>query len=275
MAIPMMHTQAATDPGNPDRPNEDHYLVGDDLVVIADGATSRTDSGCSHGVSWYAQTLCEHIAQRAASAATLRGALADAIDATCDSHPECDLAHPGSPSAKVGIVRAYGPDAIEWLVLGDISLVVLDTGEGVTVHTQSVDHIGQAERDAARALPVGDPERDRLLVQMKHVMNAERNQEGGYWEASTDRRAAYRVKSGILPLTGVRRLLMLSDGAAALADVYGQVDAAGLLDLATGEGPEAIIKQVRAIEDADPDATRYPRTKIRDDATAIAIEVSP
>lgn len=269
----MMRARAATDPANPDRPNEDHHIIGDDLVVLADGATSRTSSGCSHGVSWFSQTLCGHIAERAANAATLRGALADAIDDTCAAHPECDLAHPGSPSATVGIIRAYGSDAIEWLVLGDISLI-LETGDGITVHTQSVDHIGQAERDAAKALPIGDPERDRLLVQMKHIMNAKRNQEGGYWVASTDRRAAYRVRSGIIPAAGVRRLLMVSDGAAALAEVYAATDAAGLLELAGAEGPEAIIKRVRAVEDADPEATRHPRTKVRDDATAIAIEVT-
>jgi hypothetical protein len=265
---------AATDPGRTDRPNEDHHIVRADLVVLADGATSRTDSGCDHGTAWYSQTLCGHIAARGATAATLRGALADAIDATCAAHPECDPAHPGSPAATVGIVRAYGHDAIEWLVLGDISLV-LDTGEAVVVHTQSVDHIGEAERDAATALPISHPERERLLVEMKRAMNAARNQEGGYWVAAADRSAAYRAQSGILPLTGVRQLLMLSDGAAALADVYGQTDAPGLLDLAADEGPAAILKRVRAIEDADPEATRYPRTKVRDDATAIAIEVSP
>lgn len=37
---------AATDPGRTDRANEDHFIAGTDFVVLADGATSRTESGC-------------------------------------------------------------------------------------------------------------------------------------------------------------------------------------------------------------------------------------
>jgi hypothetical protein len=264
---------AATDPGSSGKPNEDHHHTTGDIVVLADGATSRTENGCEHGVAWFAQTLCGHIAEHAQHAATLRGALADAIDATAAAHPDCDLTHPGTPSATVGIVRAYQGDAIEWLVLGDVSLII-DTADGIAVHTQSVDHIGQTERDAATALPIGHPERNRHLVAMKQVMNAQRNTDGGYWVAAADRRAAYRVASGIIPAAVVRRMLLLSDGAAALAEVYAATDAAGLLDLAETEGPETIIKQVRSIEEADPTATAYPRTKVGDDATAITIAVT-
>jgi hypothetical protein len=263
---------AATDPGSSGKPNEDHHHTTGDIVVLADGATSRTETGCEHGVAWFAQTLCSHIAERAQTAATLRGALADAIDATAAAHPGCDLAHPGSPSATVGIVRAYHDDTIEWRVLGDVS-VIIETTDGIAVHTQPVDHIGQDDRDAATALPIGDPKRDELLVLMKCAMNAQRNIAGGYWVAAADRRAAYHVASGVLPSKSVRRMLLLSDGAAALADVYGATDAAGLLDLAGSDGPEAIIKQVRDIEGSDPRAERYPRTKAGDDATAISIEV--
>jgi hypothetical protein len=271
--VTRLEAHAATDPGRSGHPNEDHHIAGETVVVLADGATSRTDTGCEHGVAWFAQTLCRHLAERARHAATLRGALADAIEGTAADHPGCDLTHPGSPSATVGIVRAYGGDAIEWLVLGDVHLII-DTDDGLQVHSQSVDHIGQTERDAATALPIGHPERDRHLVAMKHAMNAQRNTDGGYWVAAADRRAAYRVASGIVPTAAVRRMLLLSDGAAALAEVYAATDAAGLLDLAEAEGPETIIKQVRAIEEADPTATAYPRTKASDDATAIAIAVT-
>lgn len=267
-----IRTTAATGPGSNGKPNEDHHAITSDRIVLADGATSRTDSGCEHGVAWFSRTLCERIAEEAAAAASLKGALADAIDATAAEHPGCDLSHPGAPSATVGIVRAYTEKSIEWLVLGDVHLI-LETDAGVTVHTQPVDHIGQAERDAAKALQIGHPDRERHLVAMKHVMNAARNTEGGYWVAAADRRAASQAASGIVPVRSLRRLLLLSDGAAALADVYGATDAAGLLDLAGEYGPEAIIQQVRAIEDTDPQGIRYPRTKVRDDATVLWIEV--
>ncbi|WP_335990012.1 hypothetical protein [Glycomyces sp. MUSA5-2] len=271
-----MRIQAATDPGTPDRPNEDHYLIDPavGVVVLADGATARTDTGCAHGTAWYARALTEALAARAAAAGgpeRLRFALLDAIEDTAAAHPGCDLAHPGTPSATVAALAPYSESAVEVLVLGDATVIVA-TETDTRAHTQSVDHIGQSERDAACALPIGDPAREDLLVAMKQVMHARRNTDGGYWVAAADPGAAYRAYSRIVPVLGLRQVLLLSDGAAALSEVYGATDAAGLLALALAEGPGAIIKQVRAIEEGDPDARQYPRTKGSDDATAVLVD---
>ena len=50
----------ATDPGTPGWPNEDFTAVAPGAAVLLDGATTvpRTaDTGCVHGVAWYARTL--------------------------------------------------------------------------------------------------------------------------------------------------------------------------------------------------------------------------
>ena len=44
------------------------------------------------------------------------------------------------------------------------------------------------------------------------------------------------------------------------------------MDLLGSVDPEELIRQVRAAESKDPDATRWPRNKIHDDATAVIIE---
>lgn len=260
---------AATDPGSATKPNEDAYVFGPEHAVVVDGATSRTASGCDHGTAWYAQTLAAHLAKAAQDTATLRGALAEAIDATAAAHPECDLTHPGSPSATVAAARRIG-DALEWLVLGD-TVLVIDGPGGPVSHSQPVDHIGRAERDAATALPIGHPDRAELLVAMKHVMQRWRNVECGYWVASHDRSVATRAATGTVPAAEVRRLLLLTDGAAVLHDLYQAASITGMLNLAQTRGPEAIIHQVRVLEAADPDAVRYRRTKRCDDATAVFI----
>ncbi|MEU5874165.1 protein phosphatase 2C domain-containing protein [Glycomyces sp. NPDC047369] len=268
-----MRIRAATDPGAAARPNEDHYLVDDGrgIVVLADGATARTDTGCEHGTAWYAQTLTAQTAAAATGSEALRFALLDAIEATAGAHSGCDLTHPGTPSATVAAVRTRSADAVEVLVLGDATVIVA-TDAGTQVHTQRIDHIAAAERAAACALPIGDPSREDLLVAMKEVMHAHRNAEGGYWVAATDPAAAYRAYSRIVPARGLRQILLLSDGAAALSEVYSATDAPGLVALALAEGPESIINQVRAIEADDPYARQYPRTKRSDDATAILID---
>lgn len=40
---------------------------------------------------------------------------------------------------------------------------------------------------------------------------------------------------------------------------------------AIGEGPEGLLAQLRAIEQADPDCRRFPRLKPSDDATCLVI----
>jgi len=53
----------ATVAGDPAIPNEDWTAVTPDLVVMLDGATVRTETGCIHGAAWYARKLgrrCGH-----------------------------------------------------------------------------------------------------------------------------------------------------------------------------------------------------------------------
>jgi hypothetical protein len=46
-----MRVATATDPGNPSSPKEDWVSAAQGLIVVLDGATVRTDTGCVHGVS--------------------------------------------------------------------------------------------------------------------------------------------------------------------------------------------------------------------------------
>ena len=75
--------------------------------------------------------------------------------------------------------------------------------------------------------------------------------------------------SGILPLEGLRGVALLSDGATRIDDLYRQLGWPAMIDVIREHGPAALIRQVRAAEDADPDRERWPRYKARDDATVV------
>jgi hypothetical protein len=50
----------ASDPGTPGWPNEDYACAGPGAAVLLDGATTTprgANTGCRHGVAWYARTL--------------------------------------------------------------------------------------------------------------------------------------------------------------------------------------------------------------------------
>jgi hypothetical protein len=61
----------------------------------------------------------------------------------------------------------------------------------------------------------------------------------------------------------------LTDGAARPVEVFHELDWQGLFGLLSKAGPEDLLRRVRAAESADPDGTRFPRGKVRDDATAV------
>jgi hypothetical protein len=125
-----MLVNAHTEPGTADRPNEDWVSASPGLVVVLDGVTTRTDTGCTHGTSWYAAGLGSALIHEAEDpAVSLRTALGIAIATVAEWHRACDLAHPASPAAAVGILRV-GERTLDYLVLADVT-IVLDTDHGL------------------------------------------------------------------------------------------------------------------------------------------------
>jgi hypothetical protein len=223
----------ASDPGTPGWPNEDYACIGPGAAVLLDGATTTprgADTGCQHGVAWYARTLATDLlaAITAEPPVPLASALAAAIGQVRDRHSgSCDLASRATPAATVTAVRAE-PGGVGYLALSDSSIVA-DFGHGRPPHV-----ITDRHRAAA-----ADPE------------------------------AARHATVGTLPRPGLRGVALLSDGATRITDLYRVLTWPAAIDVIRDHGPAALISQVRAAEDADPDGQRWPRGKPRDDATIV------
>jgi hypothetical protein len=228
-----MRVALATDPGSPDWPNEDFAAVAPGAAVVLDGCTTvprDKDTGCGHGVAWYARTLGGLFlgALAAGPAAPLTGTLAAAIADVRDRHAgTCDLGNPATPAATVTALRA-GPAGIDLLALSD-SVVMADYGDG----------------------------RDPLVVTDEHRPAA----------ASPD--AAHRATTMTVPLDGLRGIALLSDGATRIVDRYHVLTWTAAIAAVREHGPADLIRQVRAAEDSDPGRVRWPRHKARDDATIV------
>jgi hypothetical protein len=264
-----LRVTAHSGPGSPDRSNEDAIVISVDTVAVLDGATARTDTGCIHGVAWFVRRLAEALIEH--SNLTPSDALASAISETAERHRgNCDLEHPGTPSAALGIVQARN-GVLRYLLLGDVTLAI-DTAEGLQVQTDNrVGETALAERAAADVLPDGSPEKDQALMRMKHAELASRNVPGGFWVATADPSVVTHALTGEIPLQNVRRAALLSDGAARAVDPLKLYDWPGLLTVLTTAGPDELIRQIRVAEQADHTGARWPRNKIHDDATAVLI----
>lgn len=263
--------------GDPDRPNEDWFAATGDILVVLDGATVRTETGCAHDPAWYTRQLGAALLTAGADQSTpLREVLRAAIEQVSDLHrSSCDLTHPGTPSAAVAIVREEGP-TVRYLVLGDISLVVETTSGAVSVVSDDrVSHTAAEARAEADRHPIGSDEKAAALLEMKRGELAARNTSGGYWIAAADPSAADHALTGELVVGAVERLGLLSDGAARAVELFGICSWAAALSMVERSGPAALVDAVRAAEDADPEGTSRPRNKRSDDATVVVARLRP
>ncbi|MFC6879870.1 MULTISPECIES: protein phosphatase 2C domain-containing protein [Actinomadura] len=230
--------------------NEDFAAVGPGWVVLLDGATAQpgVESGCRHDPAWLVRRLGGLLAARLAleGGEPLADLLAENIKAVAEQHAlSCDLGNPDSPSATVAMLRRR-EERLDWLVLADSPVVVDVAGEVRVLRDDRV---------------------DRLPAYTAQAVREARNAPGGFWVASTRPEAAYEALTGELPVEGVRRAAVLSDGAARLVERFGVMGWAELLDLLESEGPGEVVRRTRELE-----AVRGgERGKRYDDATAVFV----
>lgn len=260
-------------PGNGQPHNEDWYIATSDVVLVLDGATIRTDTGCIHGLPWYVHQLGSALLVSAQDRATaLPDVIAAAVRQVTALHADtCDLQHPGTPSAAIGIARRNS-DQLEWAVLGDITVLV-DTTAGLQVTVDNrVSQTALDERRACDLHEIGTDAKMEAILAMKDIELASRNVDGGYWIASVNPDAAAHAYTGSAPLDTVRRIAVCSDGAMRALNLTSITTHAGVLAVLESGGPEMLIDQVRTAENHDPTGRRRPRNKATDDATAVVVE---
>jgi hypothetical protein len=275
----MRDLRGATLPGTAGRPNEDAFAILPSLAVIADGATSppQLGDGCIHGPAWYARRLVAAVVTAHADDPAARPAdlLAAAIASTTAAHADtCDISHPGTPSATVAVLTFRADGTVEWLVLGDCTLII-DAGRGVQVVSDDrLSNSSHVERAAVKT-PGGaaDPaEYSQRIADLVLAQRAHRNRPGGFWVAAAEPNAAYEAYTGTIsapPNGSAYRAAMLTDGASRIVDVYRSLTWEETLKVLEASGLADLLQQVRTAELNDVVASTYPRIKLSDDATAV------
>lgn len=262
-----MRIDLATVPADSAVANEDFGAGTFDTVVVLDGVTplDRSDTGCRHGVAWFARTLGADLRARASgTTAPLADCLAEAIAAVRDRHGStCDPDHPDSPAATVTAVR-IGGSGLDYLVLADSPLVLA----GQQAPRVIIDDRPERTGRRVRAEPTAGP---RSRVELARAIRARRNRPDGYWVAAADPAAAGAALVGRAELDGLDRVVLATDGATRLVEVLGRTDWAGALATLAAEGVRAWLERTRAAERADAEDRRAHGkplpTKVHDDAT--------
>ncbi|MFE2882201.1 protein phosphatase 2C domain-containing protein [Streptomyces sp. NPDC059272] len=262
-----MRTELVSEPGDPDRPNEDFASVGlpasgqGGSLIVLDGVTPpRGETGCLHSVPWYTARLGGALTELTVSYRdlTLAEILSRAILRTAEAHATtCDLSHPRTPQATVVLAR-WSSAEIEYLVLSDSALLAENPSGEVTVVLD--DRLSRLPRSALAT----DALIDTTL----------RNKEGGFFTAAADPSVAERAVTGSLPRAEVRTLVALTDGATRWVEKFGEGDWADCFALVRKEGAAELVGRVRALERADAEERTYlRRSKTHDDATVVHVEL--
>ena len=266
-----MTVQFATQPGREDRPNEDFAGAFPDCAVLLDGAggPSEMPSGCIHGTGWFVRQLgARLLAGMETSTHALPMILADGIRQVEASHAAtCNLGAPGTPAATV-IMTRISDDNVEYLVLGDSTLILGEDAGPRVITDRRIDNVAAAERKVMDALPTSTPEHQEARIRFVALQRSLRNRPGGYWIASTNPDAAFHARTGTVALRDLRRVTLLSDGAARFVDfdLGTWTELVRILDL---YGPAGVFGRIRAAERSDPDGAQWPRAKTRDDMAVV------
>jgi len=227
-----MRVELATEPGTPGWPNEDFAAAGPGAAVLLDGCTTTprgASTGCVHGVAWYARTL------GGALLALISAEGVPLAEALATAIEQVRASHAGS--CDLGNPRTPAATVLAARAAPD--------GVEVLVLSDSV--------------IVADYGKDRapLVITDRHRA------------ASTNPAAAGHAHTATLPRDGLQAVTLLSDGATRIAEEYGLLGWLELAAVLREDGPAELVAQVRAAENADPAGARWPRSKLRDDATAL------
>ncbi|GGW88116.1 integrase [Streptomyces galilaeus] len=260
-------------PAEPGRENEDFAAAAPGAAVLLDGAgVAEAETGCTHGVAWFSATLGGLLLSTitAHPARPLAECLADAISAVRTLHEDvCDLVHRASPTSTVVAVRA-GAGALEYLVLGDSTLLLADRdGKATAITDKRLDEVGRRLRGPVDELPTGSPEHAAALAEYRDTLAGHRNRSGGFWIAGPDAHAAEHALTGVVPLELLASVTLLSDGATRLVERFEITTWQETLAVLSSSGPGELIRRVRDAEAGDPEGRRWPRGKACDDATAL------
>lgn len=181
------------------------------------------------------------------------------------------------PSCAIGIVT-LGEEWIECAILGDITIVV--QGEGFT-HVLTDQRIEPFEQESIQALQGAlgrgcSYEQAWQVVQpvLRRHRQELRNRPGGYWLIADDPEAGRYAVVERIPVEGIRRLLLATDGFARVVRPFGVTPS--WEDLVKGSAASSglahIVERLRNLEASDPECRTYPRLKVSDDVGALLLE---
>jgi hypothetical protein len=271
-------------PGDAAKANEDAFGILPNAAVVLDGATGLGDPlmpGKSDA-AWLAQFGARRLLAHLHDGDPPRDAVRHAMEDAGRSFAALRRRVPANtyeiPFASMMFVRGNG-EGIEALWFGDCAALLKQPDEpaillGDTLAKRELEAARVARLAAAHNLsPAAGHNRPEYLVALRRARNLVNSERGG-WLFGPQPIAAEHTSHRQFTAPKGSLVLLATDGFLALVSDYRRYDAEGLLLAAASQGLSNLGDELRQIETADANGSRYPRFKTSDDATAVLLRIA-
>ncbi len=269
--------------------NDDRWGLHGAFAWVIDGATDVLEERILPGPSdaaWFADALSAalmaQVRESAASLDTIIEAATDEVRERFARASKRAVSKPHEQPSAAGIVLRVGDGHLQARSLGDCTLLALgDEAAHDLLRGDGPREADDALRDAvARMQESGQAPANTsphaIRSELKPRLRAERdrlNAPDGYPIFSLEMPEFGRIARVSTRARHGDRFLLATDGFMRLVDVYGIYDLRTLREALCSDGLARLAYRLRRAEGDDPDGVRWPRVKMRDDATAVVFEV--
>ncbi|MGP4804871.1 hypothetical protein ACSV5G_13955 [Agrobacterium cavarae] len=277
-----------SDPGKPERANEDRLAWNASSAFVVDGATGLGDQQFMTGFGSDAAWIAEFAAKRLMSEVTPEADFADIIrrisqdarisfEALAGDQPR--YAWPVAALAGLRVTQ----NGLQFAGLGDsVAYILHDDGREESL--MALPDAFEREQAAARAhvarlggigaagMATSDP---KTLTDLRRNRERQNTADGTVWSLSLVPETADHIATATIDIAGGATAIICSDGLTDLVSLYGQYTPGSLIRRAVTAGLPSLIKELRQLErEIDPEGLKYPRLKQSDDTTAILCRIS-
>ena len=180
------------------------------------------------------------------------------------------------PSCACSLVKFY-EDKIEYLILGDCTLLVNSKGRVETFKDDAISKLDKKVYDYMAKLENSKNmtfnERKANVMHIIIENRLKKNTIGGYWSLEFSKEAIDNCVSGFIDIKDNTKIMMTSDGFSCVYDRYGIFSKEDIIKLANTEGIDYIYKKVREFEKSDDNGVEYPRFKVHDDSSCVYLDI--
>jgi len=271
-------------PGSKDRENDDALGCNGEIAFVLDGVTSLADPQLIPGRSdaaWVAHLARDLLLRQPAGAGRdmkemIRRVAGDIDREFVAKRLRAPAERHELPWTTISMIAVEG-DSLHIAFLGD-SRVLIETEDDAVHNYGTTPSRGAFEARLARKMisagkGIGvDAQRLTIVEELRRARNIVNTPEG-YWLLGADPAAGDHLNMATLQLRGDATVLLATDGFYALTEDYKHYGDRELIATAQVVGLATLGRELRHVEDLDPDGVKYPRMKKSDDATALLVKV--